>query len=558
MTVWMRAHSSLAWLMGAGVVLAVSCGGGDDTPPPVSAVGSGGTHPHGGSSGAAGGAGEGGRAASSGGSSGSGAGEAPRAGSGNEQPAAGSGGFPESGDIGANAGAGNAGGAPGPGDDMGRLYVGPGGFASARGTRDEPFGTLAQALDVAKSGNTIVFLDGNYPVAALDEALVVPDGVDIIAENPRFVTLLGDGGPLLAPAGSTHLEGLRFNGFATVLDVAKSGAVTVASSSFSSCPDDGTYAVEAAGSATVELSAPDGFDWGDCAAFAHVRGAATFGIDGGIVHFTATADIALFSATDTATLEVNNLDATDGNCPALRLDQHSTAHVVQTTLSTLGGTDISLEGSASLELTNSELSLALAAAPGNCIDANGTGDGSISIVNSLIHICETAVAGVAPATFTLKSSELYGATVAGIDFASGTNSTITISDSAIHDVGMRAVRLGDGGSDSFAVTVRRTSVSNVDVGFELDGSTSSSWDFGTLTDAGGNTFAATMTSLKVLSGAGSFVTAIGNTWTPDAQGADGSGLYTVDGAGAVLEVTSGTGQNYDADAGATLRLAENP
>jgi hypothetical protein len=95
-------------------------------------------------------------------------------------------------------------------------------------------------------------------------------------------------------------------------------------------------------------------------------------------------------------------------------------------------------------------------------------------------------------------------------------------------------------------------------GFELAGDAGSSWDLGTLADPGGNTFVATTTSLLVSNANVPTVSAVGNTWAPSVQDADSDGHYAAVGAGGVLEVTSGSGQNYDDTIGITLRLAENP
>jgi hypothetical protein len=50
---------------------------------------------------------------------------------------------------------------------------------------------------------------------------------------------------------------------------------------------------------------------------------------------------------------------------------------------------------------------------------------------------------------------------------------------------------------------------------------------------------------------------VGDTWAPSVQGADASGHYSVSGAGATLDVSSGSGTNYAVTSG-TLRLAQNP
>jgi hypothetical protein len=82
-------------------------------------------------------------------------------------------------------------------------------------------------------------------------------------------------------------------------------------------------------------------------------------------------------------------------------------------------------------------------------------------------------------------------------------------------------------------------------------------DFGTLAEAGGNTFAATLGTGVYVQGSAEIVNAVGNTWVPAQQAATDAGKYEVMGAGAVLEVTNGTGRNYQVVQG-KLRLAQNP
>jgi len=558
----MRAFSALALLLGAGATVAVGCGNDKDAGPSfVPGATTGGQGGHGGSgkggaradAGAAADAGDGSRPSDGG--MGSENGGSPSAGHAGERAA--TAGIPNSGDIGANAGAPGDGGPPDPGDETGRIYIGPGGYAAAPGTRDEPFATLAQAVAVATSGNTIVYLDGNYTEPALDEPLVLPDGVDIVADHARGALITAAGGALLAPAGTSHIEGLRLSGFATVLDAKEPGTVTLTRCTFSDCEAGSSRAIEVSGDAVVELAGGDSsHDWGDCAAFARVEGQGSLALDQGTLHFTSSDGAPVFSVTGDGTLALSNLRMTDGNRLILQLEDTSTTTVVQSTLSTAFANVVNLTDQASLDLTSTELSLdAAAASPGACIESTGTG--SLALSHLLAHDCSAAVHGLAPATVTLTDVELYSMSESGLDFTNASPSTITIGASSFHDLTERAARFG-AGSGVFHVTLRGSSIANVPRGFELDGGTGSSWDFGTLASPGSNTLTASMTALVVSLGGGATVSAVGNTWTPDVQGAGPAGEYAASGAGAVLEVTSGSGQNYDDASGATLRLAENP
>lgn len=63
--------------------------------------------------------------------------------------------------AGGTDGAAGAGGAPNDPPFNGS-YIGPDGDDAATGTMDAPFETLAHAASVARAGDTIVFLDGNF------------------------------------------------------------------------------------------------------------------------------------------------------------------------------------------------------------------------------------------------------------------------------------------------------------------------------------------------------------------------------------------------------------
>jgi Protein of unknown function (DUF1565) len=563
----MQARLSLALVVTASAVIAASCGSHDATPPPSGSAnpGTGGTHAglggrgNGGTT-AAGASGEGGAKADAGGASGESSGQGATSGRGGSAPM-GAAGVPFSGDMGSDAGTSGAGGAPGPGDATGRIFVGPGGYDAATGTRDDPFLTLAGAASVATHGNTIVLLDGNYAIAKGADAVDIPDGVGVVADNARLASFTGNGGTLLELEGDSNIDGLRFVGFATVVDSVATGAsVTVTNSSFSTCPSDTGQAVfEVGGSASVELSSDTGQDWGDCPAFGHVYAHGKLSLNGGLLHFNGSSESAVFGANDEGELDVENLTATDGDLPLLLLEDASTTTLAASTLQTLASHVVELRSGAYLDVTNTDFSLALAAPNADaCIQSNGASAGALSLAHSLLHDCQSALLGDAPKTLTLDDVEIYAMSDSGIDLTTGNASRVDIENSSFHDDMARAVHLGGSSPSVFDLTVRATQVAAVTGGFELEGDATSTWDFGTLADPGGNVLTATSTSLDLQSAAIAFVTAVGNTWAPGIQGADGSGQYAASGSPGVLEVTSGSGQNYTDPSGATLRLAQNP
>lgn len=96
----------------------------------------------------------------------------------------------------------------------------------------------------------------------------------------------------------------------------------------------------------------------------------------------------------------------------------------------------------------------------------------------------------------------------------------------------------------------------------LDGTNASTIDLGTLAEPGGNTFLQRATSLSSamrLQLQAVTIQAVGNAWTPSAQGADAQGKYVV-ATGKVLEdATAANGINYVKPFTTTkIRLAEIP
>jgi hypothetical protein len=124
------------------------------------------------------------------------------------------------------------------------------------------------------------------------------------------------------------------------------------------------------------------------------------------------------------------------------------------------------------------------------------------------------------------------------------------------------------GALPYEVSVRGVSITdNVGpsgyAGVWLAGDATSTFDLGTADSEGNNTLTGNQpTQMSVRVAAGVVVSAVGNTWTASAQGADDDGRYTVDGTlcgGAdPCDQTSGADVNFTfmgAGAGAALRLA---
>jgi len=389
--------------------------------------------------------------------------------------------------------------------------------------------------------------------------VTIPDGVGVAADNPRFAAFYGDGGTLLELAGDSHIDGLRFDGFETAISASASrGSVSVTGVTFTNCPSaSGKSVLEVGGGASVTLTDDVTHDLGDCPALGHVYGDGKLAVDGELLHFTGNGESGMFVTEDAAELDLSNLIATDGNLPLLVLGGNSTSTLATSTVQTLATHVVELHGNASLAVTSSALSLDPSVPnPDACIQTTDGAATALALEHAVLHDCEGALVGPSPKTLTVDDTEIYAMTASGLDLTGGATSSVTITASLFHDEATRAVRFGSSGAGSFDVSVSGTQIYSVASGFELDADASSTWDFGTKAAPGANVLTATTTALDVQSDAITFVAAVGNTWTPSVQGADENGQYAPASSPGVLEVTSGSGQNYGDGAGATIRLAD--
>lgn len=141
--------------------------------------------------------------------------------------------------------------------------------------------------------------------------------------------------------------------------------------------------------------------------------------------------------------------------------------------------------------------------------------------------------------------------------------TFTFDGTEIARNGTRGLYLWNA-ANVYAAELRNCDViDNGHSGVYVTGAAGSSLDLGTLAGPGGNALSGNNTT-STSGEAGvhidlpsTLVPAVGNTWTPNEQGADAEGEYSATGAGAVLEFTSGMGRNYTVTSG-TLRVAQNP
>jgi prepilin-type processing-associated H-X9-DG protein len=333
---------------------------------------------------------------------------------------------------------------------------------------------------------------------------------------------------------------------------------------FTSCVGDGpAIDVGALGSMMLSASLPT-HEWGDCSTFLSVDSdSAEVIIDGGILRdIEGTGPLIRMTGPNTgnsSNVDLFAVQVLGGDQPLLEHSGGGGFYFADGSVSLASATLASLSDGANVEFNSSDLEIAAGApASNNCVQSNLDGTGSLRLVQSVLHGCETALEGSIPARLDLVGTEIHNV-ITGVNLPDGEGGEIAIRASDFHDIASSAVRVGGGaGQNALVLTVRDSVFETTPECFRIAGDAGSLWDFGWIDDElGENTFTCTTTGLNLLTPTGTLVYAEGNTWHPNVQAADGSGLYSVAGAGAVLEVTSGSGLNYSVNAGTTLRLAEN-
>jgi hypothetical protein len=444
------------------------------------------------------------------------------------------------------------------------LYIGEGGDDMADGTHDSPFATLAHAAIVAQAGDTIVFLDGAFTVPG---PVTIPAGVALQAENAGAATLSGSQ-IALSLSGDTLISGLKFQGFTKVVTFPAaglaSGTVTIDATSFGNCQ---TMCLELTGATRAVVSSGIGEVLGNGGiSFATLAGTSSLSISGGVLQKYEAAGIV--RATDDSSVTLQDVEVQDGTGRVLALAKNAVGHVEGATIATLSANLFQQGDESDLVVTDSDLSLKSDATFNNCFTLLSNG-GTLRIERSKLHGCGTGIKGVPPTDLEVLDTEFYDLSFGGADLEPGggsQTSKIIVTGCDVHDVTYTGLRIGGSGT-LLDLKIRDTSIDVTTLpnwhGLTISGTNASSIDLGTLAEPGGNTFlqhAASLATAVQLNLQAQTVLAVGNTWTPNAQGADAQGHYLVE-SGKVREDSTATtsGINYiKPHATTTIRLAQIP
>ncbi len=446
------------------------------------------------------------------------------------------------------------------------LYVGEGGDDTASGTVDAPFETLAHAASVAQAGDTIVFLDGAY---TLTTTVAIPAGVDLMAQNTGNATVIGSGfNARIRLGGDTRLTGLELSTFYTAIDFADAatatGTLTIEDTKFSNCQQvclvlTGAVQAEVTGAAGGVLS-----NGGQ--RFATLAQTASLSIEGGVMQNHGAAGI--ISASDESKVTLTDLEVLDGTGMVLSLAGKSIGTVAGLSVATLSQALFQqpLDSNSQLTVTDSDLSIKPNATAYHCFLVYTPS--KLSISGSKLHGCGSGIKGGIPAELTLTDTEFYDLDFGADLFTGGPNpgGKVRIDGCDVREVAYAGMRMG-GGSTVLDLKIRDTVMDVTTMpnwgNLLIAAGNASTIDLGTLAEPGGNTFIqrATLQSTALrLDMQALTVQAVGNTWTPNQQGADAQGRYAVltgkvrDDATAV-----NAGINYIKPAATTtIRLAQIP
>jgi hypothetical protein len=471
------------------------------------------------------------------------------------------------------------------------FYVSPTGTNTSNTTcaLATPCLTIAYAAGLAGSGGTVVLLDGTYDTSTQGTGNVtVPSGVTIRAQNQGLAIVKN----LLVYSGSGAVVGVRIdrsapNAQTTAGVHASSGTFLIEAVDFKGSFGTTGPAIKASGTAVVTMKPGAVTDYtAETVALGSVSSAVPF------LHVLNTAEVTVQGGTFGGPgLGAQATTPSNGGGAAVLLRNNARLTLQNVTFS------FNTNGFAVLE--SSELRLEGSTVQAGAVAANGSG-GAIELERNVAgetpkaFLTSTTINGNASGTHlgaciysfesgTLAEVTMSGSTLQGclsglksnvsttlkvvstnshviqntaegvqcqgtcdFDFSGGSISNNAIGASAARGgVWMGSV----GGAHRLklrgvSVTGNNASASNTidNSGIILRGNSSASFDLGTGAEPGNNIFqnnsAGNQSANVVVDVSGVVVSAVGNTWNPGVQGADGSGNL------AAGTVTTGTGANY--------------
>jgi hypothetical protein len=418
---------------------------------------------------------------------------------------------------GGNGAMGGSGGSGGTGADggsggspLGDLYVDSSlGDDAAAGTVEAPLKTIRRALELFEAERRIVLVEGFYSEASGEVwDYVLPDGV-VIHGDGEGVRLVGTPETTAFETRGANLEYLTFEAFSEAL-VSHEGTTELRGVTF----HDNATALSLDGTADARLSSSCAFLGQGVGA--HVAGTASLTMDTGIMTDVSTPS-ALIHALDSSSVALSDVDG-----------------------ELLVGSLIWVDEEAAFSISDSSVELV---AGNSLIEMSGEADVTIADTNLHSHDEDATVVFVFGGTLEVTGSTVVGADAdAGYGVTTSGNPVVSLTNVSFSNHGNGALRI-DGGDVTVASCIFQGNGQSMEVSnaaeLSVRGTTVVSGDYavfhtgthhpdlGSVAMPGGNDFSGADKCLYV-SGVTGSMTAVGNTWKPNVQGADSMGHYTSD------------------------------
>ena len=430
-----------------------------------------------------------------------------------------------------------------------------------------PCKTIAKAMTGAPAGSSVYLADGNYPSS---NDATIPDGVALRATHPGAATL---NFVSLTAAGSASVNGLVFDvqgqSCSSLTAAASTGTPTLALTGvLFKCAG-----VLNLGGSVKAVMTPGLLANGQYTALAtaytplfNLSGSAELLIQGGIIDFNNFGQGAFGPGMFNT-----------GGSNKLTLDAVTVRNLKQQAFVIGGSTSVTLRNGTLIDHVGDG---GLCAAGAAIVVAE---HGTLTMDHATVSNGLNSAICVTSSTTPLPTIQLTQSTISGMAGAAIASTTGTSADAQITADGLALINNGRGiiwtsssaaGSltlsnltitgntyggmtvSNGALTLRGSTVSNngAEGGVTLYGILNA--DLGTSASPGGNTFTGNIgPQINSVAAAGQTVNAVGNTWTPNVQGADANGRYSQPPAFAPAPKTGPTnGVNYQIYNASTLNL----
>lgn len=482
-----------------------------------------------------------------------------------------------------------------------------------------PCRSIAQAAATAQANKTVWLMNGDYTVATQPAAIAIPAGLTLRAMTPGLAAVgqnialqgnatvvgivlrrngFGDWGSIAANNGTVTIDGVKAvgnaamgSGFPAVLVLGGTAQVTmtpgnVADYSNELVPVGQGVGIYAMLSGSARLTVNGGLFGGP--------------VLGGADPISGAYNRGAFNLTGSSRLDLNNVQLNVDSSGIFVFGESTQVHLNASVIHAAGNTGTgygihAAKGTPQVSLVNSTISgfdyyythgsagivVGTFAQPGVALTLTTTNSG-ITANNVGVFVSD---GGSPPSSLAWTGTNTSVAinTHGGIVCRDACNVDLSggeISENATNDPAANAVTFSGGiwmgmAAKTYQLKLRNMIIvdnkstagsnanSSSNSGVTMAGSASSTFDLGTAASPGnnliqGNTSSAQTSGLNVEVAAGVTVSAVGNTFAPNVQGANALGKYQLGTApcgASSCNVTTGAGANYRVTTG-TLRLAQ--